>query len=270
MARRRRRRSDGSPWAIVGIVGLLIIASLAVGGFAILKINAEKTPPLDADLCPTTGPVSASAILLDLTDPISDITQVDLKRQFEVTVSKVEAGGLIEVYALTGEEGKLQRTFRRCNPGEGKNADEWTQNRRKIQQRWEEAFSKPLQELSDSIGSDGESTRSPIMAGIQRIVIESFSDPKLSGVTKQLYVASDMLENSDAFSIYKSGADYEAFLKSPARDRFRTPLDGIDVKLWAFQRESAPNIRGLAEFWKVWVKANHGGFAGFERLTGVM
>ncbi|MBD9652919.1 hypothetical protein IB267_31625 [Ensifer sp. ENS09] len=269
MARRRRRRRDGSPWAIVGIVGLLTLAAAAIGGFVILKSRTGKTPPLDADLCPATGAVSASAILLDLTDPISDITQVDLKRQFEATVSNIGIGGLIEVYAITNEEGKLKRTFRRCNPGTGAEADEWTQNRRKIQQRWEEAFSKPLKELSDSIGSDSESTTSPIMAGVQRIVIESFSDPKLNGGPKQLYVASDMLENTDAFSIYKSGADYEAFLKSPARDRFRTPLDGIDVKVWAFQRESTPGDRDLAEFWRQWVRANRGGFTGFERLTGI-
>ncbi len=268
MARRRRRRKDGSPWAIVGIIGLLAFVFLSVAGYAMLKIRAGEAVALDDDLCPATGPVSVRAILLDLTDPISEITQVDLKRQFERTVSEIEVGGLLEVYALTDQEGKLKRTYQGCNPGDGATADPWTSNPRKKQQRWEEAFNKPLRDLSDTIGNGSESKRSPILAGIQRIVIESFSAAKLEGTSKQLFVASDMMENTDAFSIYKAGADYEAFRNSPARDRFRTPLDGIDVKFWGFQREAASKVKDLPEFWAAWVKANRGGFVGYERLAG--
>jgi len=77
------------------------------------------------------------------------------------------------------------------------------------------------------------------------------------------------MENTAAFSIYKSSADYEAFLKSAARDRFRTPLDGIEVKFWAFQREASTRQKSLPEFWATWVEANHGSFVGYERLSGI-
>ncbi|MGH0331199.1 hypothetical protein [Sinorhizobium meliloti] len=269
MAPRRRRRRDGSPWAILGIVGLLGFVFLSVSGYAMLKIRANEAVVLDANQCPETGPVSVRAILLDLTDPISEITQVDLKRQFERTVSEIEVGGLIEVYALTSDEGKLTPTFRGCNPGDGATADPWTSNPRKKQQRWEEAFNKPLRELADSIGNGSESKRSPIMAGVQRIVIERFSTAKLEGISKRLYVASDMMENTDAFSIYESGANYDAFVKSAGRDKFRAPLDGTDVKFWAFQRETSSDQVSLANFWATWVEANGGSFVGYERLAGV-
>ena len=269
MARRRRRRKDGSPWAILGIVGLLGFVICAIGLFFVLKMRATEAAGVDEDLCPAGGPVSVTAMLLDMTDPISEITQVDLRRQFQRAVSEVEKGGLIEVYALTGDEGKLRRTFRGCNPGDGASADPWTSNPRKIQARWDKAFNEPLKQISASIGGADESAKSPIMAGIQRIVIESLSDPRADNSRKRLYVASDMMENTDAFSIYKSGADYAAFLKSAGRDRFRTPLDLVEVKFWSFQRDASSKHAKLPEFWATWVEANHGSFIGYERLSGI-
>ncbi|TCQ24843.1 hypothetical protein [Rhizobium sp. PP-CC-3G-465] len=269
MARRRRRSKGTSPWAVIAIVLLVGFVVAAMGGFLMLRMRAGETVVLDEDNCPVTGALSATVVLLDVTDPISEITRVDMKRQFQRAVAGVEKGGLVEVYTLTSDEGKLRRSYRGCNPGDKSSADAWTSNPRKIQQRWDEAFDKPLREMSDTIGTATESKTSPILAGIQRIVVESLSDMKIENRPKKLYVASDMMENTNAFSIYKSGADYEAFLKSTARDRFRTSLDGIDVKIWAFQREGSSKHKNLPEFWAKWVMSNGGNFDAYERLSGI-
>jgi hypothetical protein len=269
MARRRRRGRGGNVWMVLAIIGLLSAVGVAAGAFVMLKMKAIDEGSLDAEYCPENGPASVTALLLDFTDPIAEITQVDLKRQFQRTVSEVPKGGLIEVYALTGDEGKLTRTFRGCNPGDGADADGWTSNPRKVQQRWDKAFNEPLKEILGKIGEGEDAKSSPIMAGIQRIVIESLSDPKADDKPKQLFVASDMLENTPAFSMYKQKAEFDAFSKSPARDRFRTPLDGIEVKFWAFQRETPFDPKDLATFWATWVEINRGMFVGYERLAGV-
>lgn len=267
--RRRKRQSDVSVGAVLGAVLLVLIIIGAAGGFLYLRERAKQVATLDAESCPEGGPRSVTAVLLDITDPISDITKVDLKRQFQKTVADVEKGGLIEVYALTDEEGALRRTYRGCNPGAGDSADELISNRKRIQERWEKAFNKPLKEIEDQIGEGSEGKQSPIMAGIQRIVIESFSDAKLEDKVKTLIVASDMIEHTSAFSIYKSGTDYGAFEKSGARDKFRTPLDGIGVKVLAFQRDNTKSLQELPEFWLQWVTTNHGEWIGFERLAGL-
>ncbi|WP_245262783.1 hypothetical protein [Ensifer sp. BR816] len=234
-----------------------------------MQMRANAVAKLDDELCPVEGPMSVTAMLLDVTDPIAEITKVDLKRQFQKAVAAVEQGGLVEVYTLTDEEGKLTRTFRGCNPGDDKNADVWISNPKMIQKRWQEGFERPLREVEDRIGEGTEAKRSPIMAGIQRIVIESFSDKQSEGKPKKIYVASDTIEHTDSFSIYKSGPDTEAYEKSTARDRYRTPLDGVEVKFLVFQRETAEPISGLPEFWLHWVQTNGGEFLGYERLAGV-
>lgn len=268
---RRRRKSRGGPSvaAMLGISGLVVFIAAAVAVFILLKLKAGAATRLDADLCPVDGPQSVTAVLLDVTDPISDITKVDLKRQFQRAVAEVEPGGLIEVYALTSEEGKLKKTFRGCNPGNGEQADIWTTNPKKIQERWKRGFDDPLKEVERDIGESAAASSSPIMAGIQRIVIESLDSLASEGKAKTLYVASDMIEHTSSFSIYKSGADYAAFQKSAAQDRFRTPLDGIGVQFLFFQRDTNKPMAELPDFWAAWVVANGGEVTGYKRLTGV-
>lgn len=268
--RRRRKTSEVSVGAVLGAVLLVLIIIGAAGGFIYLRERAKQVAALDAESCPEDGPTSVTAVLLDVTDPISDITKVDLKRQFQKTVAGVETGGLIEVYALTDDEGALTRTYRGCNPGDGDSADELISNRKRVQERWEKAFNNPLKEVEDKIGEGSEGKQSPIMAGIQRIVIESFSQNKLEGKVKTLIVASDMIEHTSEFSMYKSGTGYAAFEKSGARDKFRTPLDGIGFKVLAFQRDNTKSLQELPEFWLRWVSVNGGEWIGFERLAGVM
>lgn len=271
MARRRKRnRNASSPWTWVAIVFLGGVILAALGFFGYVKLQASQAVALGEDACPVDGATSMTAVLLDITDPIAPITRVDLQNQFKQVVKDVDKGGLIEVYLLTGSEGELKRTFHGCNPGDGEGANPWTSNPKKIQKRWDEAFNKPLKEIEDQMGTSYKSERSPVMAGVQKIIIESFSQPELEGRHKTLYVASDMMEHTDSFSMYKSGAKYAAFEKSPARDRFRVPLDGVDVKFIAFQREKSISIDDLSQFWAAWVLANRGNFVGFQRLTGVM
>lgn len=270
MARRRRKSSGGSSVAaVLGILGLVVFIGAAIAVFTLLKLKAGEATQLDADLCPVDGPRSVTAVLLDVTDPISDITKIDLKRQFQKAVAEVEPGGLIEVYALTSEEGKLKKTFAGCNPGDGEHADVWTTNPKKIQERWRKGFDDPLKEVERGIGEDTAATSSPIMAGIQRIVIESLNSLASEGKSKTLYVASDMIEHTSSFSIYKSGADYGKFENSAAQDRFRTPLDGIAVQFLVFQRDTNKPIAELPEFWGTWVVANGGEVTGYKRLTGI-
>lgn len=268
--KRKSRRGGGSIGGVVSVIALVLVICGAVGGYSLLWHKAKAAPTLDADLCPDDGATSVTAVLLDVTDPISEITKLDLKREFQRVVDDVEQYGLIEVYLLTDVEGQPRRTFRGCNPGNGESADPWTSNPKKVQQRWDQAFNKPLREIEGQLGEGSPSKQSPIMSGIQRITIQSFSDSKLDGKPKRLVVASDMMEFTPAFSMYKSGADIKAFEKSSARDKYRTPLDGVDVRLMLFQRQSTAAVKNLPEFWATWIGSNHGNFTGIERLTGTM
>lgn len=271
MARRKRRRSGNSAGPIIASVILGALSLIILGGFVYLKIIASEKPELDkASLCPVDGPKGITAFLVDVTDPISKATATDLRNEFEAAVSTVPVGGLVQVYTLTEAEGELTRTFSKCNPGSGENVDEWTSNPDLAQKRWEEGFQKPLDEIAKRMDQGVAGKQSPIMAGIQEINLEAFGAPKYRTIPKKLIVASDMIEHTSVFSIYRDGVDYANFEKSPARDQFRTALDGISVRILAFQR---PNLKfdtkQLADFWDAWVHNNRGEVEEFTRLEGI-
>jgi len=255
---------------VIGTIALSAVALGMVGAFGWLKYQAMSTVSLDkASLCPTMGPKSEIAVLLDVTDPISEATSIDLKNQFQRLVSSVPVNGAIDVFALTDEEGKLERTFHGCNPGSGALANEWTSNPKLVQQRWEKGFQKPLDNIAGKLGSGASGEFSPIMAGIQRINLEAFQ-PLPAGINKTLYIASDMVEHTADFSSYRGGVSVAKFEASPAREKFRTSLDGVQVKILAFQRPGQKfKMEDLATFWKSWVENNNGEFAGFTRLEGL-
>jgi hypothetical protein len=268
--RRRSRRGGGSTGTIVATVILVILSIGIVGAFGWLKYRASSSVEVDkASLCPVSGPVSETAILLDVTDPISDTTALDLKNQFQRIVTDIPVGGALDVYALTEQEGALTQTFHGCNPGSGATVDEWTSNPRLAQARWEKGFAQPLQDLAGKLTTGSAGNQSPIMAGIQKINLQAFANVP-SGKPKQLFIASDMIEHTPEFSNYRDGVSFATFQQSAARDKFRTSLDGVTVKVLAFQR---PNmkfaIKDLAEFWSQWIDSNGGFFDGFVRLEGI-
>lgn len=272
MATRRRRRREPEGSILVKIVASLAIV-VCLGGIAAVGwayYAAKKNGTLDADLCPASGPVAVTAFLFDITDPISEITKSDLMNTFDEIVASTPKGGLVEVYVLTEDEGQPRLTFHKCNPGDGGDDSVLTSNPKKLRARWEESFDRPLKEVGQSVGADEKAARSPIMAGIQKIVISGLSSPAMRTVPRKIVVASDMIEHTDAFSNYRDGVDYSRFEASRANDRFRTDLSGIGMKIVSFHREKSKfKDDELAEFWAQWVVKNHGEFVGYERLAGV-
>lgn len=271
MARRKRRsRGGSSAGLIIATVCLAVLSLGIVGAYGWLRYKANANVAVDqTSLCPVDGPKSETAILLDVTDPISDTTALDLRNQFQKIVADVPVGGAIDIYALTAKEGELIQTFHGCNPGSGASVDEWTSNPRLAQARWEKGFQKPLADIAGKLSLGEAGKLSPIMAAIQKINLKVFASAA-PGTPKHLFIASDMLEHSDAFSNYRDGASYPKFQASPARDKYRTSLDGVMIRILAFQRPNTKfSMEDLANFWAQWIKSNNGYFDGFVRLEGI-
>ena len=269
--KRRRRKTESSLGLILGTIALAIASLGILGGYVYLKYRAGSQVAIDkASLCPVDGPKEITAILLDVTDPISPTTATDLRNNFQDTVNSVPVGGLIQVYALTDVAGELKMTFSGCNPGSGADADEWTSNPRLRQKRWEEGFEKPLKELAEKMDQGAEGKQSPIMAGIQKINLDVFGNPSFKSILKTLVIASDMIEHTKNYSMYSTGPDYAKFLKTSARDEYRTTLTDVTVRMLVFQRPGLKfTTEQIGEFWANWVVANKGSWGGYVRLEGI-
>lgn len=271
MSRNRRHKADSNLGAIIG-GAVLMMATAGIGvGVWVLNKQAEAKPSLDkVTLCPLDGPKEITAILLDVTDPISDLTATDLRNQFQEIVASVPTGGLIQVYTLTENPSQLSQSFSGCNPGDASTVDNWTGNPRLVRERWEKGFQKPLEEIAGRVNEGVAGKQSPILAGIQRINVEAFGSNQYKGIPKHLIVASDLIEHTSVYSMYSTGLDYPKFQKSGAPDQFRTDFNGTSVRLLEFQR---PGMKfdsfQLAEFWTRWIVSNDGTLDKFTRLEGI-
>lgn len=270
MARRRLKRTGSGSAVIVGITALAAMIIVSVAAFSYYKWIASHRIALDPQTnCPVTGAVSATAVLLDVSVAISRATLEDLRNKFNSLADGIPQGGLISIYALTGRAGQLRPLFRGCNPGDGSDADPITSNPRLAKQHWVEGYQKPFDEFEKEIGKSEPTKRNPIMAAIQQIEL-TFFDAFPTKVDKNLIIASDMIEYTDAYSQYKSGASYSAFQRSLAKDMYRTSMNGVKIVVYYIHRWYVPaKVTEHCEFWAHWFLENGAADAKFTRLEGL-
>ncbi|MCO6393286.1 hypothetical protein GTW25_19895 [Aliihoeflea aestuarii] len=282
MARSRSRRSSGRGTrrrSGSGVTALQIFAAVLVtgasaallGGYLWLSYGRDQDVALDQLGCPVTGATGMTAIIIDATDPISEITMANLKNEFRREVAQVGKGQYLRIASLTGQPRELPMMFDGCNPGDGSSVDQWTNNPNRRQRRWEEEFGKPLEQLPASLDNGIGASQSPVMAAVQKIRNDLFdSDIAVPGSPKRIIIVSDMIEHTDLYSQYRSGADFAAYLASDAYRTFRTTLSDVEVTILYVERAnrrfpSSEHVR----FWNDWIIENGGRIGSIKRLEGL-
>jgi len=273
MARRRRNRvggSDGQPhlWIVGG--GLLLLALTLAGGYGYLLYEQRQIPTLDKDtFCPTKGPIAVQAVLFDTSDPITTNTRVDLTNQFEQIISTVPKGGLVAIYAISAVTENDAPLFYLCNPGNGAELSELTGNPRIAKERWEKVFREPLDKIIVNVDPQVSTNSSPIMSAIQAIKLRAFDGQNAGASSKRFLIVSDMLEHTDAYSQYKSGLSFDAYLNSGAVQLRDGALDGIDFEILYVRRKTLrfSSIDHVA-FWNRWIGRYGGRLVRTVQLEG--
>ncbi len=268
-SRRDLRRSDSFPigWAIVG--GIALVAVLA--GFAWLYMGAvARNPERDAEtLCPKTGPVEQVLVLVDVTDPVGSIAQSDILNQLDAVADGLPRGGLFELRTLRIGDARTDTIFSTCNPGDGSDLDHWTGNPEAARRRWTESFDGPLRTAMDQALQAESADTSPIMAGVQQIAVDRLGTQQAESIPNRLIIVSDLLENTPAFSMYRSGPDFAAYRASSAPAEFGTDLVGAAVEVWLLRRGTKFAGSELANFWADWVQDNNGDFDRALQIQGM-
>lgn len=255
---------------IIAIMAMSFLCLVLIGGFAWLNFFREREAEITELGCPVSGATGMTAVIIDATDPISEITLTNLRNEFRREISQISKGQYLRIASLTGTPWELPTMFDGCNPGDGQEVDIWTNNPQRRQERWEEAFGTPLEQLPESFGTVQTASQSPIMAAIQKMRNDLFdSDIAADNVSKRIIIVSDMIEHTDLYSQYRTGPDFEAYLHSDGHRTYRTDLSGIEVTILYVDRASrnfgsAPHM----EFWARWID-HYQGKPHVRRLEGL-
>jgi hypothetical protein len=242
---------------------------LMIGGLTYLYVIATNgRVPQDEIFCPKVGATSQTLVLVDTSDTIADTTRSEISQRLADVASAVPVGGRLTIRTLNAAGGA--QIFDLCNPGDGSNLNEWTGSPLRAREKWQQGFAAPLADaLKLAIGNNQADT-SPIMAAIQRYAVDRLVAKAQLAIPTVLLVISDMMENTADFSMYKSGADFAAYLASPAATKYATNLRAADVEIWLIARLRAPaGANALKDFWERWVDRSSGSVAKILKLQGV-
>ena len=256
MARSRRRPSRkrssrrGNWGAVPYVLGALIAVAVLVGAL-VWKGQTEDQMAVDQEtLCPlSTGPVSMTVILFDLTDPLSTAQSKQLIQYLDDEIKASPTGTQFSMGVVREDSDAWGATDPLCKPRSGDDVSNLTQNVRLIDKRYKDRFLTPLRGHIQDMISATAANQSPIMEALQTLIADTPGFLTFAG-PRRVILVSDLLQHSDAMSFYR-GDDWQGFAASAGYDRLGKTLDGAEVAIFAVPRSvekiKDPNV--VEDFW---------------------
>ena len=185
-------------WAIVASA----LAGVALVGFFAAP-SLLRGPPRDQEtLCPKTGPIGQTLILVDKTDPWSEVQAGRLKTLVKQIGETLPADRLLSIYVFSDVfEPGFPALVSLCNPG--RTASELIGNPRREYVKWVEKFGRPLDEALKVLLQPAKGNQSPIIEAIGDVV--SRRENRVAEGERKLVLVSDMLQNSGQFTVFGTG-----------------------------------------------------------------
>jgi hypothetical protein len=232
-------------------------------------------PTLDVrTLCPLSGPQGITVVLVDTSDDLPETTRREVLGMLDDVIATLPAYYELDIRVLDIAGSRSRSMFSKCNPGDGAGLSEWTANPHIARLRWIESFRKPAADAIKNSITTAKASSSPIMAAVQDIAIEEFSNAASKNAKKVLYVISDMIEHTKDYSQYPRSGDlsFQRYKQSPAYLKYRTDLHGATVNIRYVNRQPKghPLLDGATHiaFWKAWIEDNGGVFGSAKWLQG--
>ena len=243
MRRDARRRAEAKERQKAVMLPLGAGALLVVGILAFYQAGT-RVPETDDRLCPkATGPVGATVLLLDTSDPLTPKHRAELDRLAKQITSEdvghigISPGELLAVYELTQDPGSPRPLISVCRPAiDPKNRtwrDDIHQGRRFAERDWK-SFEDELRDLFPEREGEPQPT-SPLLETIT-VLAARYASGKRGDETfsVHLVVFSDLLQHTPRFSHYEPYPDAKE-MRRHARDLL-TDLTGVRVSLFRLER----------------------------------
>ena len=217
---------------IIGFFNLVIIAGvLGVISYAAFVLTPPVYDPETLCLADTIPP--HRAVVIDKTDLYSPRQAEAIGDLIRYERDGLQIGERLSLYELN-ESGQLRNTnrFSLCNPGAGEQVNPLYRNPDRIQARYNALFAGPLDAALADLVLPKDAPSSPIIEALARLANDPAFDRAVPG--RRAILVSDMLQNSELFTVYGRGRGGLAE---------RVPPPGETARL--VQQRFGDNLRGL-------------------------
>jgi hypothetical protein len=253
---------------MLGIIG--IVAILGLGGFGFYFFDANSNP-LDANNCSIkNGPNAVTAIIFDKSQKYSTEQVTDIKTSFNlwlagkepntknrrVALDFFDEGNLIQLYvtdqkAVDTPDG-LTPVAELCVPKDFQTANKWIENSEFLKEDYNEFITKFATAIESLL--EAAEGKSPIMETFIRIS-NSENFQKHSDKKHNMFIVSDMLQNTNNYSHYREGTDWKTFEDKMTGTVYMRPrLNGVQWQVFYAKRanptEKELQTTKLSNFWE--------------------
>lgn len=251
--RRTRGNSKAQFQSRIGIALIMAAVVLSMGGVWWYFYAVDTAIALDKEtLCPVAqAPAEVTAILVDTSDLLTPVQSTAIRNELDGYRNAVPRYGAFEIYTVANTKSSvLEPLFRACNPGSPDQISGLTESPKRAARNWHVGFVMPLADALSKAMPESEQKTSPIIESIQSVAVTAFGGPLRKGVGKRLVIVSDMMQNTAAFSNYKS-VDYIRF-NAEAGEQLMVNLRGVMVDILYVRRPSAARWQGVDHivFWQ--------------------
>lgn len=231
--------SQNNAWRnnFIAVFILIILGIIVVITLKRMIYEQDKPKPDPVTLCINGTPSSYLTILLDLTDPLKEIQIRKMRSKLETLIANTPVNTMISVALVTPEvsnNGSI--SFQKCKPHSGDEANNFYENPRRIEQRYQSQFTKPVFRVIDNLLISKPAKTSPILEAIEEMISSSagFTD---SNKGKRMVIFSDLMQHSDNLSFYRD-EDWQTFEQNGAKERVNRNMQNVQIDLFVFPRIS--------------------------------
>ncbi|MEO1040590.1 MAG: hypothetical protein AAFX09_13725 [Pseudomonadota bacterium] len=240
---------------LVGFFNLIVIVGvLGAISYAATQLQPEEYDP--DTLCPTDVTAPHAAVIIDKTDRYSPEEAERIGNLILNARDGLEIGERFSLFELD-ERGDLANTesFSLCNPGRGDQISPLYRNPARVETRYQSQFEAPLQRALADLVEPKDSPQSPIIEALARLALEDGFGQDVP--RREVALVSDMLQNSDLFSVYGAARYDLSRLPDPARvadaieDRYGDGLAGLRVQVFLIERRGWTEAQAdaLPQYW---------------------
>lgn len=243
------RPRERGPWFWRGAIGVMLFS--VIGIFSVAAFHSA--PALDPETaCRMDRQDPAHTILLiDQSDPFSenDLAWVDELIDAEARTLP-RFGRLTVVLPNSATPFDPATLYTHCSPGSVEDANPILQNPRMIDDTWREHFYQPLtQTVAETLKTTSQPS-SPLFEALY--AIGDRADFQDSRKNRRLVIVSDLMQHSDGFSFYRSGADLAAYGDASLSQQV-PQMSGVDVVARIVPRQNYDlPIGEVRAFWRAY------------------
>lgn len=219
------RARDKSPNFWRGVIAAMVLGIL--GLFAFIAFNAPPATAEETGCRVDRRDPAHTVLLIDQSDPFNPNDFGWVSEFMDAEARRLpKYGRLTVVTPNSASPYDPLAVYTKCSPGSVDDANPVLQNPRMIDDTWRETFYEPLKSSVEATLTDREQPSSPLGEAVFAVLDRADFQP--GQPNRRFVIVSDLIQHSETFSFYRSGASFEGFSATRLAEEIPA-MQGVEV-----------------------------------------